>query len=165
MGVMMKKMLWCGLLLVLMTGCAAPNFSGSAISSLNAQNDQGAQINGIDNSTEVVIIRDNETRDGFLDAMNNWLTINNYKHTTIADNSEHIKDKINLVYVGKWSWDLAIYLSDAHIKAFYNSEQVGHVDLDIPIFISSFTKFGRGEKRIFKMMDMLFAVETPYDAE
>lgn len=123
-----KKILWCGLLLALMTGCAGPKHSGSAINNLGAQNDQGQEIKGIDNSHEIVIVKDKETRQGFLDAMVNWLRAHDYKFTVIQDNEEHHKDKINLVYVGIWSWDLAIYLSDAHITAFYNGKQVGNVD-------------------------------------
>ncbi|MGV7222689.1 MAG: Sbal_3080 family lipoprotein [Nitrospinales bacterium] len=162
----MKKIFWCVFVLTFLVGCSSPKFSGSAINNLSAKNDQGNQVKGIDNSNEIVIINDSETREGFQVAMENWLKSHDYKFTVAQDNAEHVEDKINLVYVGIWSWDLAIYLADARILAFYNGEQVGHAEYNVRTYFNlSFSKFGSGEKRIFKMMDNLFGVETPEGAE
>ena len=146
---MMNKIFWSGLFLAVMAGCASPKYSGSIM--------EGG------GSAEIVIINDKETRAGFQEAMENWLKSNNYNYVVTPDNSEHVKDKINLEYIGLWSWDFAIFLADAHITAFHNGQKVGHVEYKASNNLN-FSKWGSGEKRIWNMMDILFGKKTPDEA-
>ena len=55
----MKKVFWCGFFLVVLAGCAGPKYNGSVIK------DTG--------NAEIVIINDVKTRNGFQNAMEDWL--------------------------------------------------------------------------------------------
>jgi len=136
----MKKTLWCVFLVVFLAGCAGPKFSGSAIETFN--------------DAKIVIVKDNDTRNGFLEAMERWLDNHNFEYVVVPDNSKHQLDKLTLEYVGKWSWDLALYLREARISAYQEGQRVGEVEFRAANSLN-LNKFGNAEKRISYMMDAL----------
>jgi hypothetical protein len=141
----MKKILWCVFIVALMTGCAGPRYTGSPIGDVN--------------SAKIVIINDKQTRSGFQDAMESWLSMNNYDYIVAPEGSKYDFEKINLEYVGKWSWDLALFMSDARISAYHEGQRVGYVQYEAPNSLNA-NKFGNAEERIGYMMDVLFRKKT-----
>ena len=137
----MKKVLWCVFFIVFLAGCAGPKFSGSAIEPLN--------------NAGIVIVKDNDTRNGFLETIERWLDNHNFEYVVVSDNSKHQLDKLTLEYVGRWSWDLALYLREARISAYHEGQRVGEVEFKAANSLN-FNKFGNAEKRISYMMDALF---------
>ena len=139
-------------ILVLMSACAAPRYEGSAI-----------QFEKIGSVPEIVIIEDEATRSGFLDAIKEWLRKNNYKYIVKAGNSNNELEKITIEYVGHWKWDLAIYLSKAKIEAFHNGQRVGEVNYNAPNSLNT-NKFGNGAERIKYMLEVLFGKMSAHEA-
>ncbi|MBE0597847.1 MAG: hypothetical protein IH614_11300 [Desulfuromonadales bacterium] len=144
----MKKILWCVLVLVL-TGCAGPRYTGSSIESAE--------------KLEVVIINDVDTKAGFQDAIAAWLDKNLYQYIIVPEGSKYEYEKINLEYSGVWRWDLAIFLSEAKISAYNQGQKIGHVEYNAPNNLNG-NKFGNAEERISYMMDILFKKTSVDDA-
>lgn len=159
----MRRIVSTVFLAIVLSACAAPKYSGS----------------GLDRSTvqdvpEVVVVRDDATKRGFLEAIEQWLKDNGYEYTVAPDGSRHDLDKLTIEYIGYWKWDLAIYLSRAEIEAFHEGQRVGRVEYRAPNTLNT-NKFGTGADRIAHMMDVLFgktsaeeatqAVNAPADEE
>ncbi len=137
----MKKMLLGIVSLAVLSGCAGPQYTGSAISKQDF--------------TEIVIVNDAKTRKGFRDTMESWLNEHDYKFEVVAEDSEHDSTQLTLEFLGRWSWDLAMYISEAYIEAFNEGQQVGKVEYRAPNTLNT-NKFGNAEERIGYMMDILF---------
>lgn len=140
------------LLTSILTGCAGPKYTATAITS---DYDNG--------DLEIVIINDEKTREGFKLAMESWLDKNNFKHSTSSDGSQHDLEKLTLEYEGHWGWDLALYMNDAYIEAFKNGQRVGKVEYKAPNSLNG-NKFGDAEERIGYMMSVLFGQMTDESA-
>jgi len=139
-------------LICLVSACAGPRYSGSKIS-----------IDTLNEKPEVVIIKDSDTREGFLIAIQQWLTKNNYTHSVAKDGSNHNLEKLTIEYVGFWKWDLAIYLNEAEIEAFYKGQRVGEVGYRAPNSLNT-NKYSTAEDRINHMLDILFGQISSADA-
>jgi hypothetical protein len=148
----MKRYTFCLFLVILITGCAGPRYSGSAIDATIATN-----------KIEVVVIKDDKTKAGFLATIEDWLRKNNYSYVVSPDNSKHNLDKLTIEYIGYWKWDLALYLSDAKIDAFYGGQRMATVDYKAPNTLNG-NKFGVGAERIAHMLDVLFGKITAKQA-
>ena len=128
-------------LLFTLAACGAPKFSGRAIQ---------------DTDASILIIEDNATRSGFLQAMESWMSKNGYQYDVAQEGSRHDPDQITLEYKGHWAWDLALYLKDARIEAFNNGQRVGDASYLVPTVTGNFGKFSVAEERIQTMLDLLF---------
>ncbi|MGR5543781.1 Sbal_3080 family lipoprotein [Vibrio sp. PNB22_2_2] len=146
----MKNFLLLSLFSFILVGCGSPRYTGNSVPGTNSK-------------PEVVIIKDNETRIGFLDTMELWLQENNYTYVVVPDRSKHDLDKITLEYQGHWGWDLALYLKSAEINAYQAGQRVGEVHFEVP-YTANPNKFGDASKRISFMMDILFGQMTPVQA-
>ncbi|WP_215405407.1 Sbal_3080 family lipoprotein [Vibrio gigantis] len=146
----MKKYLLLSLSVLILAGCGAPRYTGSAIPEPTTE-------------VDVVIVKDAETREGFLNTMETWLQDNDYTYTVVPDKSQHDLDKLTLEYEGHWSWDLALFLKQAEINAYQNGQRVGEVEFKVP-YTANPNKFGNATKRIGFMMDTVFGKKTAEEA-
>ncbi|CAK1723050.1 Sbal_3080 family lipoprotein [Vibrio gigantis] len=146
----MKKYLLLSLSVLILAGCGAPRYTGSAIPEPTTE-------------VDVVIVKDAETREGFLNTMETWLQDNDYTYTVVPDKSQHDLDKLTLEYEGHWSWDLALFLKQAEINAYQNGQRVGEVEFKVP-YTANPNKFGNATKRIGFMMDTIFGKKTAEEA-
>ena len=100
-----------------------------------------------------------DTRQSFRDSLTNALKSHAYTVEIISSVSAAKPDKCSLVmtYVGKWTWDLMLYMSYADIKAFTpDGKQVGHALYDATRGSGRvFEKFGDADIRIKKLVDDL----------
>ncbi len=146
----MKKYLLLSLSVLILAGCGAPRYTGSAIPEPTTE-------------VDVVIVKDAETREGFLNTMETWLQDNDYTYTVVPDKSQHDLDKLTLEYEGHWGWDLALFLKQAEINAYQNGQRVGEVEFKVP-YTANPNKFGNATKRIGFMMDTIFGKKTAEEA-
>lgn len=137
----MKNILVIILFAIILPACASPNYTGSRID----DKDFG----------EVVIIKDLETKIGFLHAIESWLEKHKYNYTIAGDDSKHDLDKLTLEYTGIWRWDLAIFLNKAEIEAFHNGQRVGESEYIAPNNLNM-NKYCNAEERIYYLMDIIF---------
>jgi len=107
---------------------------------------------------KICIINNTETKNGFKIAMIDWLRNHNYQVKVLPENSNYNTCEWTLTYVGKWSWDLTIYLSDAEIKAYHNGNFAGENTFHIEggNFSANPNKYDSAKSRINMMMNELF---------
>lgn len=60
-------------------------------------------------------------------------------------------------YTGRWSWDLALYMSYAEIKVYESGRQVGSASYDSRWGGGRLDKFVDAENKISEMTDQLFS--------
>jgi hypothetical protein len=117
--------------------------------------------NGIDQAPIICIIEEPNTREGFRAAIESWLRKEGIQYRVLPVMSDVTECDWALKYYGLWSWDLALFLSDAEITAFHNGKMVGREKLRVGQWDAH--KFEKGEVRIHKMMDMLFSKTSSYE--
>jgi hypothetical protein len=137
----MKKLLLIIASISILSACGAPRYSSSPIDSRHIKT--------------VAIVKNEKTREGFLQTIEIWMKNNNYKYIVTPSNSKHDPDILTIEYVGYWAWDLALYLKEAEISAYQNGQRVGKVDYRVP-YTANPKKFGKGSERIETMLDLLF---------
>jgi len=136
----------------LLAGCAGPRYAGTAISPTV-----------LSSKPQVVVVQDAATREGFKETVEGWLKDEGYSFIVVPENTRHDHDKLTIEYVGKWSWDLALYLREAKIEGFHEGQRVGAVEFRSPNSLN-FDKWGSGEGRIKYMLDVLFGKITVAEA-
>ncbi|MCG9751877.1 Sbal_3080 family lipoprotein [Vibrio brasiliensis] len=136
---------------VLLAACAAPKYTVEPISEENQ-------------SKEITIVKDNATREIFLDSMQEWCLDTAHKCTVVSDGTTPKSSELTLTYVSRWSWDFRTFIADAKVKAYKNSKKVGEVEFKAPNSANS-DKWGDDSKRIIAMMDLLFGKQTVSEAQ
>lgn len=140
----MKKYIFLVLSLVMLSGC------GMAY--------KHQPINGLSQNDKICIINSIDTKAVFENTMVEWLREHNYQPQVLPANSNIIDCEWTLTYYGKWSWDVAFYLSDAEIKAYRNGNFAGESKFHVRggNWNASPKKYSKAEPRVKEMMRRLF---------
>lgn len=110
-----------------------------------------------DGEREVCIVEDPAVREGFLQAYRGRLEQKGYAVRVLPKGSPVTACPVTSTYMGRWSWDLAIYLNYAEIIVYRDGAQIGRALYDGRRGGGRvFDKFGNGEKRIHGLVDELF---------
>lgn len=107
----------------------------------------------------IVIIKDETTREGYLDAVKDWLTRNDYKFKVVeAGKVKRSEEEWIMNYVGVWRWDMSIFLSKSEIKMFNKGKEVGNATYSVvgDQWSLNLSKWRSAEKTIHRMLDELF---------
>ncbi|RLV60538.1 hypothetical protein D5018_06210 [Parashewanella curva] len=148
----MKRLLLLILVTIITSGCASPKYDGASISNKL-----------MDSKPEINLVRDDNTRKGFIETVKKWLDKNGYSYSVVPSNSITDLKKLTIEYVGIWRWDLALFLNRAEIEAFHNGQKVGFTSYKAPNNFNT-NKFSNAEERIKYMMDILFGKITASEA-
>ncbi|MBP6750826.1 MAG: hypothetical protein KA144_14410 [Xanthomonadaceae bacterium] len=105
---------------------------------------------------EICIIEAPAVREGFLQTYRTELEKKGFVVRLLPPNSATTTCPLTSTYLGKWSWDLALYLNYAEINVYKNGEQSGRALYDGRRGGANLGKFGSGEKRIAGLVNELF---------
>ncbi len=105
---------------------------------------------------EICIINNPPVRQGFLATYRKVLTNKGYKVKIIAANSPLDTCKNVSTYMGRWSWDVGIYMSYAKIEVFQNGQRIGNVLYDSRSGSANMSKFVNGNDKITELVNQLF---------
>ena len=105
---------------------------------------------------EVCIINNPPVRAGFLTAYRQELHKKGYKTKIIAENSPLTSCRVVSTYMGKWSWDMAIYLSYANINVYQYGKLVGNATYDSRSGSGNMSKFIHADEKIQELTRQLF---------
>ena len=106
---------------------------------------------------EICIIEDPAVRAGFLKAYKRALREKGYKIRILGEHANLDDCELTSTYMGRWSWDMALYMALAEIKIFRNGEKVGEAIYDSRSGGGLvFKKFIKGEEKIFELVNLLF---------
>ena len=135
------KILIFPILLILLSGCNIK------------QNIQPASVL---KTKEICIISNPPVRSGFLTAYTQELHKKGYRTRLLAANSPLSSCKVVSTYMGRWSWDMALYLAYADIKVYQNAQLVGSAVYDSRSGSANMSKFIKGEEKIKELTNQLF---------
>lgn len=135
-----------------MVGCAGPRYTGSSIPQ-----------DVVSENPDVLSINDAETRDGFQSAVEKWLKNNKKNYVVEPEGSLHDPEKLTIEYVGYWKWDIALFMNESDIEAFYKGQRVSKVSFRAPNSLNA-NKWGDAEERIGLMLDIMFGEKTAEEA-
>lgn len=133
----------------LVTAVAALALSGCAIT----QNVKPIDSVPVD---EVCIVVDPTVRPGFLNTYLLTLTGKGYKVRQLALPLDTQACPVVSTYVGKWSWDLALYLSFAEIVVYRDGKEAGRATYDSTQGGANMSKFIKGEEKIGELVNALY---------
>lgn len=102
----------------------------------------------------VVIVKNEATRESFLDAAVAWLQRHSYQAKIISA-AEAQPSVPYLTYTARWSWDGGIFLADATVKAIVNGVPAAYSSLKVPNNLN-FSKYGNADDRIGNLFSLLF---------
>lgn len=105
---------------------------------------------------EICVIEDPAVREGFLTTYRSALEKKGYTVRTLQKGSPITSCPITSTYMGRWSWDLAIYLNYAEINVYRDGASIGQALYDGRRGGGRMDKFGSGEKRITDLVNQLF---------
>jgi len=106
---------------------------------------------------KICIIEDKAVREGFLETYRKVLTEKDFSVKLLDKDAALDSCKLVSTYMGKWSWDLAIYLSYAEIKVYEDGKIIGSVLYDSTSGGGNiFKKFVNGENKITELVNQLF---------
>ncbi len=127
---------------VLFTGC----------SSIRLEN--VTQVSKEEVFDSLVVIEDTQTRDSVLPVIENHLKNKGYAVTVVASKRDVAPSDYAIEYRAWWSWDLATYMSRAHIKMLHEDTILGNVTYEGMGGLNT-NKWGVAERRIKIMLDTL----------
>lgn len=105
---------------------------------------------------QICIVVDTSVRAGFLDTYLGVLARKGYAIRQLPPGSAVTECAITSTYMGRWSWDLALYLSFADIKVYNNGQLTGQATYDSTKGGANMGKFIKGETKIAELVDQLF---------
>jgi hypothetical protein len=112
---------------------------------------------------ETVCVIDNpDVREGFVRELTAAIEDEGYRTEKLEAGSNVTDCPMTVTYTARWSWDLALYMSYAEIRAYEDGGLVGEAVYDSTGGGGRiFDKFIDAEPKIRELVDELFAVRRP----
>lgn len=106
------------------------------------------------------IIENPAVRAGFLQEFRNVLSLKGIQYKVVHEHSTPSDCEWTATYVGKWSWDLGLYMSYAEINVFHNGVLDGKAVYDSRSGGGNMSKFIDAEEKIQELVEELMQMRT-----
>ncbi len=108
------------------------------------------------------IIENPAVRQGFLNEFQSVLASKGIAHRVVERGT--VPDECNwtATYTAKWSWDLALYMSYAEIKVYYNGNLDGEAKYDATRGSGNLNKFIDAEPKIRELVEQLIREKSAF---
>lgn len=106
--------------------------------------------------SEVCIVENPEVREGFLPVVKQTLINNGYKCRVVPETTSTNDCPVLMTYVGRWQWDLALYMSYARLQVFENGQPAGDALYDSTMGGGNMSKFIDADEKIQELVEQLF---------
>ena len=113
--------------------------------------------------SQVIILKDAETRASVLPILEEWLHDNDYSSTVITRLKEAKPENYILSYKAFWSWDMKMYMRKVEMEVKRKGETLGKLNFD-SLQYGAFGKFGNTKNRLMILLDALFGKITQEEA-
>ncbi|MFL1415651.1 Sbal_3080 family lipoprotein [Pseudomonas fildesensis] len=107
-------------------------------------------------SPEICMIPAEGLRAGFNTTYTAQLRSKGFQTRELPPGSPPASCALATTYIGKWSWDMALYMSYADIQVFENGRQVGQAQYDSTSGGARMGKFIDAQSKIIEMTQQLF---------
>lgn len=142
---MFKNIGWLLLASMMVTGCSIK---------------QTVEPAEIPEKTELCIIENTDTREGFLKEFQSTLSARGIQHRVVSERNIPQSCEWTATYVAKWTWDLALYMSYAEIKIFHNGNLDGEAIYDSTRGGGNMGKFIDAEPKIQELVNELMQFKS-----
>jgi hypothetical protein len=105
---------------------------------------------------EVCILKNEDVRQGFLEAYTSALNAKNLQVKLLAQTASLNECATTSTYTARWSWDLALYMKYAKIKVYRSAALVGEAVYDATWGGGRLDKFINAENKIRELVNELF---------
>jgi hypothetical protein len=105
---------------------------------------------------DVCVIDNPPVQQGFRAELLRQLKLHGYEPRLIAQDSPATACPLTVTYVAHWSWDLAIYLTEAEIHVFADGREVGHAVYDSRGGDANLGKYISAEAKVDELVGKLF---------
>ena len=102
----------------------------------------------------VCIVENPDVREGFLAELKKVLDEKHINYR-VVDKQESLNCEWTATYLGRWNWDLALYMSYAEIKIYKNGQLDGEAIYDASRGGANLGKFIDAETKIRELVDSL----------
>lgn len=109
---------------------------------------------------EICIIESSAVRPSFLEELKNVLSRKGIQYRVVHENTSINDCEWSVTYVGRWSWDLALYMSYAEIKVFHNGVLDGKAVYDSTSGGATMGKFIDADEKIQELVEELIQMRT-----
>jgi hypothetical protein len=107
-------------------------------------------------AAEICIVEDPAVREGFLRELRATLESRGYPVRVLPPGSSTDSCPVTVTYLGRWSWDLALYMSYARIQVFQEGQLAGQALYDARRGSGNVDKFIDAEPKIRELASELF---------
>ncbi len=111
-------------------------------------------------SPEICIIENGAVRAGFVEELRSSLAGKGYQVRTVAADSPASVCPVSVTYVGRWRWDLALYMYYAEIRVFSAGQPAGEAIYDSGGGGANMSKFIDASVKIRELVDKLFPAKA-----
>lgn len=108
---------------------------------------------------EVCLVQDPAVRAGFLRTYRDTLQGLGYAVKLLPPGSNLDACPVVSTYLGRWSWDLGLYMSYAEIKVYKNGTLTGSALYDSTKGGGNMNKFIKGDEKIRELVSQLFSAK------
>jgi len=105
---------------------------------------------------EICMIPALNLRAGFTSAYQASLVEKGFRTRLMASGSSPDRCALATTYIGRWGWDLALYMKHADIRVYEQGRQVGHAEYDARWGGGRLDKFISAEDKIAELTHQLF---------
>lgn len=106
------------------------------------------------------VIENPAVRAGFLQEFRNVLSLKGIQYKVVHEHSAISDCEWTATYVGKWSWDLALYMSYAEINVYHNGVLDGKAFYDSRSGGGNMSKFIDAEEKIQELVEELMQMRS-----
>ena len=100
------------------------------------------------------IVEDPAVREGFLEELTGILDEKKVAYT-VVDKQQALDCEWTMTYLGRWTWDMALYMSYAEIKVYQNGVVSGEAIYDASRGAFNLDKFIDAEPKIRELLEEL----------
>lgn len=118
---------------------------------------QNIQPSKMSNHNELCIIENPDVREGFLIEFSSTLDELGRSYKVVSEAAIPTDCNWTATYIGKWSWDLSLYMAYAEIKVFHNGSLDGEAQYDSTNGSATMSKFIEAAPKIRELVTALFS--------
>lgn len=115
---------------------------------------QSVEPSDVEEDAVICIIEDADVREGFLEELTKVLDEKNVNYR-VVDKQTALECEWTMTYLGRWTWDLSLYMSYAEIKVFHNGQLDGEAVYDSTQGGFNLNKFIDAEPKIRELVEEL----------
>ena len=110
---------------------------------------------------EICIIEDPAVRAGFLRAYKRALREKGYKIRILEEHANLDDCELTSTYMGRWKWDMALYMAYAEIRVYRDGVKKGEAIYDATGGAGLPKKWIKAEEKIEELVNFLFPNQIP----